>query len=133
MKKQSLKKTLEPIFQQRNWDCFEDAEGNYTLEVPLPGGRKQKVSIRVRDDAYQNPQMQLLSFVCRASQCDPKVLLEKNIELSYGALGIERELVYMVDTLLIESADPEEIISSIRHMAEIADDLEKELTGHDIV
>lgn len=110
----------------------------YSLTVPLPGGRSQKVAVSFdgRDD--DGSHLVVIHSVC--GPADAKLYrraLRTNTKLSYGALAIAevdgKDHFVLVNTQLARTAQPLELRKSILLIAEKADAMEKRLTGQDVL
>lgn len=106
----------------------------FVLKANLPGGRSQKVI--VNDDRADPDGTPLITVSSRGGPAHPKYYrwaLEKNAQVSYGAIGIESiahqdEFVYF-DTLIAETTDPPELRNTVMMIAKKGDWLESQLTG----
>ena len=83
-------------------------------------------------DIAEQPIMRYWSVVGPAEDIDERSLLEENASLSYGAFAIRTGNLVVVDTQLIEDADPGEVGSALSNIAAVADRYERELFGHDV-
>jgi len=107
----------------------------YTIDLKLPDGRGQKLFLE--PSRHRSTDRLLLIY----STCGPAcpeyyhAALRLNAELSHGSIAVReiegREYFVMVDTYPRATVDAEEIRRSVLELGYHADDLEKELTGHD--
>lgn len=115
---------------------YRRLENGYLFNLALPDERLQNVmmSFSGRDEEGED----LIRFLTLCAPADDDganhdLFLRMNPGLSYGAIGITTigdEAFYVVtNTQLAATADPEELIKSITHLARTGDELENRLTG----
>jgi len=109
----------------------------YTLTVPLPRGRTQKVTISFHLKDTAGSHLIAMHTVC--APADPqlyKQALKMNLKIPYGAVGIAsvrgKDHFVLTDTQLARTAQPLEIRKSVLTIAQKADAIEEELTGQDV-
>jgi hypothetical protein len=105
------------------------ASGSVTADVRLPDGRHQRVLLQLDEDTirYSTQCASWLSDVQNPNVF--KTLLAKNYELKHGFFALNPEGgLELVDTQLLETADPEELYVSIVNLATVGDFMEKELS-----
>ena len=109
----------------------------YTLDVPLKGGRTQKVKVLFGSKDFENEEIVTVYTECGPANASIiEWALRKNLTLHYGAFALrrmknERTLV-MVNTLLKHDLNIDELRKSIINIAEKADAVEKALTNKDL-
>ena len=78
--------------------------------------------------------MRLFSTIGNASEMSPERLvtaLRVNASLAHGAIALRENQLVVVDTLILQDADPGEIEASIGYLAETADYYERMIFGTD--
>ncbi|MCB9536245.1 MAG: hypothetical protein H6704_08265 [Myxococcales bacterium] len=121
---------LQQVCSYQGW-AWTHAQGGYRVEVPTEHGRSQVVQITQGHDPDGRYLAYIWSVVCEASYIgDPYYLLRLNADLPYGALALRDPHVILVETQLMQTADPEEVMRSVFYVAKYADDLEKQVHGH---
>jgi hypothetical protein len=103
--------------------------GSVTADVRLPDGRHQRVYLALDEDTirYSTQCASWLSDVQSPNLF--KTLLSKNYHLKHGFFALNPEGgLELVDTQLLETADPEELYVSIVNLATVGDFMERELS-----
>jgi len=105
------------------------SSGGVAITADLPGGRKQRVYLQLDDDTIRYS-TQCSSWLSDATTPNLfKTLLHKNYHLKHGFFALNEEGgLELVDTQLLETADPEELYVSIVNLATVGDFMEKELS-----
>ncbi len=103
--------------------------GGVAITAVLPTGRKQRVFVQLDEDTIRYS-TQCSSWLSDATSPNIfKTLLSKNYHLKHGFFAINPEGgLELVDTQLLETADPEELYVSIVNLATVGDYMEKELS-----
>lgn len=103
--------------------------GTVAITADLPGKRKQRVFVQLDEDTIRYS-TQCSSWLSDATSPNLfKTLLSKNYHLKHGFFAINPEGgLELVDTQLLETADPEELYVSIVNLATVGDFMEKELS-----
>ena len=97
----------------------------YSLIVPLPTGRRQEVGATIRVDANGRDIIDFVSTVGPVgSGIDPWRLLQANDEASFSRITVAHEMVFVVASQLLKTAQPEEVLLMLREVASFADLLE---------
>ncbi len=100
----------------------------YRVLVPVPLGRQQEVSISVRDDDDGRP---VIAFASTVGMARPGVdcwrLLRANASSTYGRVALIGDMVVVVASQLVHTAQAEEVLVILREVAHFADQLEREL------
>lgn len=100
--------------------------GVYSLSVPLPFGRRQEVRASVRTDEDGR---HLIVFVSTVGQVrrglDAWTLLKANGELIYSRIALLGNMVAVIASQLLHTAQPEEVLLILREVAQCADKLER--------
>jgi hypothetical protein len=133
--------TLRGVDEREAFDriCTEVCAGNgwalegRRIDVPLDGGRHQKVSIE--DFAFEGAALvRLVSTIGNAARVEPLRLvgaLRINFGLPHGALAIRGDDLVMVDTVQPGRTEASELEASVRYLAETADRFERTMFGPD--
>lgn len=103
----------------------------YTLVVPLPGGRTQEVCATIRRDQQEREIVDIVSTVGSAQGVDPWLLLETNGETLFSRITVAHQIIFVVASQLLATAQPEEVLLMMHEVAHIADDLERQLSSVD--
>lgn len=118
------------ITSNHGWQMVTDPDGDHRVEVPTEPGRSQVVQITPGHDPDNHPLVWIWSVVCKTDAVgDPWFLLKQNAELPYGGFAVRGDQVMLVETQLLESADPDEMIRAIFFVAQNADKFEKMAYG----
>lgn len=103
--------------------------GDVSILATLAKGRKQRVFLQLDEDTIR------YSTQCSSWTSDLlnpnlfKTLLRKNYHLKHGFFALNPEGgLELVDTQLLETADPEELYVSIVNLATVGDFMEQELS-----
>lgn len=103
----------------------------YTLNLPLHG-RYQEVSATVRPDAEGRQIIDFVSTVGRVDRrTDPWHLLAINTRTLYCRVAVDKEMIFVVASQLLETAQPQEVLLILREVAFIGDQLEAHLFADD--
>jgi hypothetical protein len=102
--------------------------------LSLTGGRSQKVLWT--QFRHEGKDMARLHSTIGAAGTDAPVRLESaalrlNFNLPHGAIAIHEGNLVLCETFLVADADPGEVESSVRFIAEMADRYEKQIFGTD--
>ena len=109
-------------YLQTELTCERDV---YSLIVPLPTGRSQEVGATIRLDANGRDIIDFVSTVGPAgSEVDPWRLLEANGETTFSRITVAREMIFVIASQLLDTAQPEEVLLMLREVAHFADLLE---------
>lgn len=103
----------------------------YTLVVPLVEGRTQEVCATIRRDRHEREVVDIVSTVGSAQSVDPWMLLETNGETLFSRITVARQIIFVVASQLLATAQPEEVLLMMHEVAHIADDLERRLSSSD--
>ena len=121
---------LQQVGSYQGWPMAETHEG-IRFEIATEHGRSQIVDISQGADPDGRPMAFIWSPVCETHHVsDPWYLLGLNIELAYGAIALRDQMVIVMETQLIESADAEEVMRAIYYVAKYADQLEQQVYGN---
>ena len=121
---------LQQVCSYQGWAWAHAEDGGYRVEVPTEYGRSQVVQLSPGQDPDGRPMAIIWSVICQTSEIgDPYYLLRLNCDLSYGALAVRDPEVLMIETQLIETADPEEVMRAVFYVARDADRLEQQVYG----
>lgn len=98
----------------------------YSLVVPLPSGRRQEVAATIRRDRDSR---ELIDFVSTVGQVhagiDPWFLLQANGQSFFSRVTVARQMIFVIATQLLPTADPEEVLLMLHEVALFADQLEQ--------
>lgn len=102
-----------------------------SVEVPTGAGRTQVVVITEDQDIAEQKIVRYWSVIGPADDIDFRRCLEENSRLCYGAFAVKDEQLVLMDTQLVQDADPMEVGASIGNLAAYADRFERDLFGVD--
>jgi hypothetical protein len=102
-----------------------------SVEVPTGAGRTQVVVITEDQDIAEQKIVRYWSVIGPADDIDFRRCLEENSKLCYGAFAVKDEQLVLMDTQLVQDADPMEVGASIGNLAAYADRFERDLFGVD--
>jgi hypothetical protein len=105
-----------------------DSAGTVAITADLAGGRRQRVLVQL-DEGTIRYSTQCSSWLSDTTNPNVfKTLLTKNYELKHGFFALNPEGgLELVDTQLLDTADPEELYVSIVNLANVGDFMEREL------
>ncbi len=99
----------------------------YSLLVPLPSGRRQVVAATIRHDQQEREFIDFVSTVGPAhGSIDPWLLLQANGQALFSRITVARQIIFVVASQLLVTAQPEEVLLMLREVADFADRLEHE-------
>jgi hypothetical protein len=127
--REAFGRACERVCEQQGWQLLPAG-----VKVGLAGGRHQVVSLEFFE-FEQEQLVRLYSVIGEADELPPPRLalaLQINARLAHGALAVKDGLLVILETLMLEEADPGEIEASVRYLAETADYYEKTLFGGDV-
>ena len=106
--------------------------GRHSLEVPLPGGRKQ--IIYSKENQYRGEAFgELYTYI---GTMDHDVialdLLALNRHLRYSRIALEGDKIILVATFSLQHTSIKECAPILQELAAIADELELQMFGEDV-
>lgn len=104
----------------------------YTLVVPVPEGRAQDVCATIRQDQELREIVDVVSTVGTAQGVDPWLLLQKNGETLFSRITVAHQMIFVVASQLLATAQPEEVLLMMHEVAHVADELERRLSASDV-
>jgi hypothetical protein len=128
-KNEAFSNLCRRVCQEQGWELRPSG-----VHVDLSDGRHQVVELEV----FQHEQDELVRFfttIGKTENLTPvrlTIALRINCELAHGAFAVKNDNLVMVETLMLEDADPSEIEASIRYLAETADYYEKAIFEQDV-
>lgn len=125
-----FREIVDSIAQACNWHV-EERKGSISIEVPTGNGRTQLVLITDDTDVADQPIVRYWSVIGPAADIEYRRCLEENARLAYGAFAIQDDQLVLMDTQLVQDADPMEVGASIGNLAAYADRYERDLFDHD--
>ena len=125
---QQFGQLCERVCAERGWELLKSG-----IRVSFADGRHQLVDVEF--EQFEDQELVRLSTTIGAADAlGPvrlTVALRLNAALAHGCLAIRQDDLVMTQTLLLADADHDEIDTSIKYLAETADDYEKRLFGTD--
>ena len=122
---------VDSIAQACKWQVTTEGSGSICIEVPTGSERTQMVLITEDSDIADQAIVRYWSVIGPAKDIDFKRCLEENAKLCYGAFALRDEQLVLIDTQLVQDADPMEVGASIGNLAAYADRYERDLFGVD--
>jgi hypothetical protein len=110
------------VCEEQGWDLLPNG-----VNVKWADGRHQVVEL----ETFQHERtemVRLFTTIGTIGSITPvrlTIALRINAELAHGAFAVKNDQLVMVETLMLEEADPAETEASIRYLAETADYYEK--------
>jgi len=126
----SIRKIVDSIAQACSWHVVEEGDV-LSVDVPTGEGRSQVVLITNDTDVAEQAIVRYWSVIGGLEDVDFRRCLEENARLAYGAIAIKDGQLVIMDTQLVQDADPMEVGASIGNLAAYADRYEKDLFGTD--
>jgi hypothetical protein len=117
------------ICSEQGWDLQPGG-----VHVSLDHGRHQVVALEI----FEHEREELVRFsstIGEAGKLTPvrlTIALRINAELAHGAFAVKDDQLVMVETLLLEDADPGEVEAAIRYLARTADYYERVIFETDV-
>jgi 23S rRNA pseudoU1915 N3-methylase RlmH len=103
----------------------------YVLVIPLSDGRTQEVCATIRRDREQREIVDVVSTVGPAQGADPWLLLQTNGQTLFSRVTVAHDMIFVVASQLLATAQPEEVLLMMHEVAHVADDLERGLSAAD--
>lgn len=110
------------VCEEQGWELLPSG-----VHVKWPGGRHQLVELEVFEHE-QKELVRLFTTIGTVENMTPvrlTIALRINAELAHGAFAVKNDHLVMVETLMLDDADPGETEAAIRYLAETADYYEK--------
>jgi inactivated superfamily I helicase len=98
------------------------------LIVPLHDSRQQEVAATIRTTPDGREVIDFVSTVGHVLPgLDPWQLLEANGQSVFSRVTVSRQLIFVLASQLLATAQPEEVLLILREVATFADQLERKL------
>jgi hypothetical protein len=126
--REAFAQICQRVCAQQGWKLLPSG-----VQVSFGDGRKQVVSLEFFEFEHEEL-VRLYTTIGRVRDMDARRLttaLRVNASLAHGALAVKDDDLAMVDTLMLDDADPGEIEASIGYLARTADYYEKTIFGTD--
>ena len=110
------------VCDEHGWDLLPNG-----VHVKWAGGRHQVVELEIFEHE-QAELVRLFTTIGAIENMTPvrlTIALRINAELAHGAFAVKNDHLVMVETLMLDDADPGETEAAIRYLAETADYYEK--------
>lgn len=127
----TFREIVDSIAQACSWRVTDEKGGSICIEVPTGNGRTQMVLITEDTDVADQLIVRYWSVIGPAGDIEFRRCLEENAKLAYGAFALKDEQLVLMDTQLVQDADPMEVGASIGNLAAYADRYERDLFGVD--
>jgi hypothetical protein len=98
----------------------------------VPEGRAQDVCATIRQDQELREIVDVVSTVGTAQGVDPWLLLQKNGETLFSRITVAHQMIFVVASQLLATAQPEEVLLMMHEVAHVADELERRLSASDV-
>lgn len=126
-----FREIVDSIAAACSWQVTDEKGGSICIEVPTGNGRTQMVLITDDTDVADQQIARYWSVIGSATDIDFQRCLEENAKLAYGAFALKDGQLVLMDTQLVQDADPMEVGASIGNLAAYADRYERDLFGVD--
>jgi hypothetical protein len=126
-----FREIVDSIAAACNWQVSEEDNGSICIEVPTGSSRTQMVLITNDVDIADQPIVRYWSVIGAAEGIEFRRCLEENAKLAYGAFALKDDQLVLMDTQLVQDADPMEVGASVGNLAAYADRYERDLFGVD--
>jgi hypothetical protein len=121
-------RVCEQVCEGQGWGHSETQ-----FEIKFEEGRRQIVFLEFFD--FEGEELvRFYTVIGSVKSMNPLKLtqaLRLNFGLPHGALAVRDDELVMIDTLMVEDADPGEIEASAAYLAETGDHFEKTMFGSD--
>ncbi len=120
--KDAFAEIFRRVCDEHGWELLPNG-----VHVTWADGRRQVVELEI----FQHEQKELVRLFTTIGSVENMtpvrltIALRINAELAHGAFAVKNEHLIMVETLMLDDADPGEIEAAIRYLAETADYYEK--------
>lgn len=124
-----LPSVVQQVVKNQGWTLLDDV-----IEIPVGDGRQQRVEL----SAFEHNGKAMLRALSRIGHVDSisqerlAAALRLNLRLAFGAFAADERDLLVVDTYLVQDADPAEVARSIAYIAEQADHYERGMFGTDV-
>lgn len=125
-----FREIVDSIAKACGWQVTAEG-GALSIEVPTGNGRSQVVLITEDQDIADQQIVRYWSVIGPADDIEFRRCLEENARLCYGAFALKEEQLVLMDTQLVQDADPMEVGAAIGNLAAYADRYERDLFGVD--
>jgi hypothetical protein len=126
-----FREIVDNIARACGWKVSQEKGGSLSIEVPTGAGRSQVVLITEDHDIAEQKIVRYWSVIGPADDIEFRKCLEENAHLCYGAFALKDEQLVLMDTQLVQDADPMEVGAAIGNLAAYADRYERDLFGVD--
>lgn len=126
-----FREIVDSIAKACGWQVSAERTGALSIEVPTGSGRSQIVLITEDQDIAEQQIVRYWSVIGPADDIEFRKCLEENARLCYGAFALKDEQLVLMDTQLVQDADPMEVGAAIGNLAAYADRYERDLFGVD--
>lgn len=111
-------------YLQTDLRCERDV---YSLIVPIQQARHQEVGATIRVDQAGREVIDFISTIGRIHPgIDPWALLEANGTAIFARITVSHQMLFVLASQLLATAQPEEVLLMLREVAMLADRLERE-------
>lgn len=114
------------------WELGDEGDA-FTAMVSLPGGRAQRVSIRLAR-ADSGKWLRVFSRIGRVEAMSPKSMrraLAVNFEMLGGAIALHGDELVVMQSLLAQGLGEGELAAAVESVASLADQYEQSFFGSD--
>jgi hypothetical protein len=118
-------------FVRVRYEIMRQREGELWFELPTTGERTQRVAVRLVTGEDEHPWAQITSAIGRVEQVDLARALELAAEPVTGGVVVADGLVLFRHAIPLHDTALDGFERSFRLVVDVADRLEKELTGAD--
>jgi hypothetical protein len=118
---------INRVATQNRWPLRQDPNGEIRVEVGLPGGRTQVVTLAQGNDPEGDPLAYVWSVAGHISVArDLAAVMRFSLKLSYGCTAIKDDNVIVKHSLRLAGSDDNSFRKALFFVARAADTLEAE-------
>ncbi len=126
--REQFEEICRKVCEEQGWNRTDNR-----IEIKFEAGRHQVVFLEFFD--FEDEELvRLYTVIGSTKVMNPMKLtqaLRLNFGLPHGALAVRDDELVIIDTLMVEDADPGEIEASASYLAETGDHFEKTMFGSD--
>ncbi len=122
---------LQQVCAYNGWP-MTFTNGGARIEIPTEYGRSQVVDVSVGQDPNANQLVYVWSNIATTNYVqDPWYLLQCNANLAYGGIAVRDNQVFLMDSMMLQTADAQTLVKIMYYIANTADQFEKQWVGYD--
>ena len=116
-------------FARSNYKLSADKDNFFTLVWRFDNDRTHKILVQ-KFTSFNEDWIEFRAVVCKGTEMAPVVALRKNLQLSIGALGLDKDGDYvLVHNQALKTMDLEEFTRPLQQVARTADKIEAQYSA----